>query len=1821
MILIHSLNKYSTRIAIILAGLMMFEVLSPSVALALTAGPTSPEASSFEPVDTTDMVNPLTGSFTYNLPLLEVPGPEGGYPLSLSYHAGIRPDLEASWVGLGWTLNPGAINRNVSGFPDDFSEVSLKRRDYWAGGNRKDYGLEVGFASVVNVGLVFASDTYSGFGIGASVGFGYRLGPIGAGVDVGLSPYSGSYAGMNVSSGIAVGESLNIGPSLSLSTNFESVNVGGGLSLMTNSRHLLSASINSSSNKPSLAVMGGSASLYNKNAGRISTSSSGFGFTIPLGAFSVGASFRSTRYWIDETAEVTSSGTLYTPIFNTNPDSQGPGPKYMDNRTYDNYRLLPDNLNIADNNDDEKLVGGTFPEYDGYSVTGQGIGGQIKPFLFQRALSLQNMYEYKSLSRPYAEQSNFRENVGFRFVNDFSNSFDQNLTNVAEQGGVEPSIPTMPFDMAGKPDNRIGNELAGSKHVKYFTNDEIRGGTAKSKGFIDVGNTAKGFQRITNGSYITSTATKGGSQIGGFMITNESGVTYHYALPAYSYNEYSFNSTNKGGYKYTETKRNEPYAYTWLLTAVTGPDYVDRNNNGLVDEADWGYWVAMDYGKWTGNYIWRTPAQGTDPDLDRNYFMYTSGQKELYYVNKIRTRTHTAIFEKEVRLDGKGAASNALTNRYIAGGFDATSMQSLRLNRVYLLKNSDAGMISETSEYVTSDRSNELYGNVIDNYDVSKVGRNNLESKAIRVIDFGYSYDLSKKTPNSFRVQNPDVKFGKLTLDGVHFRGKGGADLLPVTKFSYASNQETFEAENYSANQFVSNAILDRGMMIESAGDNPIYYGMITDVKIKGGGGYIYTLSNGENITATSGKVNLRITKNPDYCQDCQDIWGFYKGDIDRSLLTWNQDLARRVTATSSVGTDAWNLRAISSPLGSNIELNYESNEYAASVFERKLSIPLRNYQRIDNYKCKVEIPVSKEEFEKSYPPGSVIDGVFMLSNPFPLYLFESNTSNQTCFYEGWTDDNKIILRFNREILGLNLINIRFNLNANMNYGGGARIKSIRNKTVNNTIYQTDYHYGIDNTSWGVTSYVPYNIETGDFADNVNEAARILYKRALNKDLDNVLKYAREIPGPGVMYRKVQIRNKVIHPNGDSQKEGFAENTYRVLDRRMISREIIQDHYYGKYKNHGVNLSIADFTANIGDLLGVKYYDAEGKLIQEISNKYLMDEVSSNTNFKSGYKSELAKFNYQGLVTERFGEARFFYKSNERNVMYIIMGAKEQYPSIMLSSTRKDYVNGSSETTKNLGFDFINGLPSKILNSDSYGNQFITESEYAYQQYPEMANKVISMSNKNMLSQIFSKINYKVDAYQNKIGVINGVKTTWSKNVNVLAPTGEIIKQNNNTYGHVWRKEQESIIEIPDQYSGTGMLPIQQFNMNAPFWKMISTLNLYNVYSKPLEDYDRNYNYSVNRYGYNNSKIVAGANYSKYKELAYSGVEDELVSSGIPGEVSGGAGTVSSGVYHTGHKSLFVAAGSRGFEYSAPIDALTPGRSYIASVWVKNSPASNVKLYYEIDNVVKAASVSSGQSNKKSGDWTLVHIDIPLTPGTNFKIYANNEGPESCFMDDFRFHPKNTSAKAYVYDTFSGELTYVLDHLNLFTRFEYDAMGRLIRTYKEQLGKAPYKTNEYQQNYGINKAVFYNDKMEESVQKNNCSWPGIGGKVVYTVPQGKYSSSISKADANSKALAEINTLGQEYANANANCITCRKYKVTIHRMNLQNLNLYVNYRDCNNQYRSSSYQNFESEGNSGSYLVFYVCTYVSNSSISFSHGQNQPAIDLSAEIELVGDCY
>ncbi|HXB13985.1 MAG TPA: hypothetical protein VNZ45_18490, partial [Bacteroidia bacterium] len=155
---------------------LLFQLGAPTCALALTGGPSQPEVQSFEPIGTSDMVDLFTGSYTYNIPLLNV----DGYPINISYHSGITMDQEASWVGLGWNVNAGVINRNVRGIPDDFDGETIE----------KDYNLKQNTTYGLNLGAsfeLFGSPTsfFSG-SLDASIGIKYNT-YTGVGADFGVT--------------------------------------------------------------------------------------------------------------------------------------------------------------------------------------------------------------------------------------------------------------------------------------------------------------------------------------------------------------------------------------------------------------------------------------------------------------------------------------------------------------------------------------------------------------------------------------------------------------------------------------------------------------------------------------------------------------------------------------------------------------------------------------------------------------------------------------------------------------------------------------------------------------------------------------------------------------------------------------------------------------------------------------------------------------------------------------------------------------------------------------------------------------------------------------------------------------------------------------------------------------------------------------------------------------------------------------------------------------------------------------------------------------------------------------------------------------------------------------------------------------------------------------------------------------------------------------------------------------------------------------------------------------------------------------------------
>ncbi|MBR9833226.1 hypothetical protein GYB57_13860 [bacterium] len=201
------MRKYIKLKAKFILLVFVFQVFSPLALFALTSGPAQPEMASFTPNGTTEFVDPFTGDFSYNIPLFDVEG----YPVNISYSSGVTMEQEASWVGLGWNLNVGAVNRSVRGIPDDFNGDQIntvtkikpmKITKFGTGGGVEAFGVGV------SGGTTFDYNNYKGFGISINSTISapiLKVGGFGVNASVGLNISSLDGTSVNSSLGLSLG--------------------------------------------------------------------------------------------------------------------------------------------------------------------------------------------------------------------------------------------------------------------------------------------------------------------------------------------------------------------------------------------------------------------------------------------------------------------------------------------------------------------------------------------------------------------------------------------------------------------------------------------------------------------------------------------------------------------------------------------------------------------------------------------------------------------------------------------------------------------------------------------------------------------------------------------------------------------------------------------------------------------------------------------------------------------------------------------------------------------------------------------------------------------------------------------------------------------------------------------------------------------------------------------------------------------------------------------------------------------------------------------------------------------------------------------------------------------------------------------------------------------------------------------------------------------------------------------------------------------------------------------------------------------------------
>lgn len=405
-----------------------------TVSFALQGGPTQPDYIQFEPSGMTDMVNLLSGDFSYQIPLSDIPSPYGNYPLSISYHAGISPQQEASWVGLGWSLNPGSINRDVRGVPDDQFHGGTLGFIYQYTAIQVcsvNLGYSIGAYSV---GLTFRNDGSVGFSetigpeISGVAGVGFTFGNEALGFKASFGPDNALNASLIFSTkdgkpsfsagasidvaGTSLGAQYITGSGASASVGFGNSETSVGLTVSSGG---VSATFQSgefafqkSRNGTSVSVGGGTISVSNSQTTASSKSSTiGAEIVLPtsFGVFSLGFNQTTYEYWMRSAT----SEYLYGYIYQAGPA--------IDVDSTNNLNGIPDAEIASKTVSEEKMPwkwtmkGRTLeslgkedmsPAYDLYSVSSEGVSGTFRPFAREKhqlykLVSNKNTNEHKSV--------------------------------------------------------------------------------------------------------------------------------------------------------------------------------------------------------------------------------------------------------------------------------------------------------------------------------------------------------------------------------------------------------------------------------------------------------------------------------------------------------------------------------------------------------------------------------------------------------------------------------------------------------------------------------------------------------------------------------------------------------------------------------------------------------------------------------------------------------------------------------------------------------------------------------------------------------------------------------------------------------------------------------------------------------------------------------------------------------------------------------------------------------------------------------------------------------------------------------------------------------------------------------------------------------------------------------------------------------------------------------------------------------------------------------------------------------------------------------
>lgn len=959
-------SRFVKYVSVLLTFELLLQIASPLQLLALTSGAGAPDFASFEPVATTDMVEAFSGGFTYNLPVVSIPGPDGaGYSLSLSYHSGINQEMEASWVGMGWSLNPGAINRNTSGFPDDYKNDPViqynKTKPSWTASAQKYLAFEICSSSEVDPKLVESatsnSDEFPSVNFSLSTGLRYNnyqgfLRSNSMGVGMGFKAVSGGLNFTQSGSEYTVNANVSLGNLVQryLSKKWKdpekkdlSNEKGIKKQLKKSWFRIKSKSVGVAKSTlkglPSASINGSQYNLLNFGSGRFSVadqvavsrtinrdySAQINALPLNLGVeLGISASFNIRTNMPKQ--EMSAYGYMYNPGIGTLLDASHK--EEYDSKNYFYNAIADYSLEKASTYQKRiNFIGIPFNNADNFVVTGEGIGGGFRLYHNQIGHYYPTFSSTKSkigqlgIELGYGVDISVGLNVGFgsqRMIVDRWSDDDKTNQDQMQYDETENGFFRFTGDLGGKVEYSNNNSAEAikldGKHISSDDNilsvQDITSTVGASSSISYVFNSnienCVDKSRSEYSNYITSEPTFD-TRIGEINIINSNGQQFTYGIPVYTRSEVNVQISDDNPTNGTHDVRNvrryrtkvfagnkpsladnatvlgeardNPYANTFLLTQITGSNYIDAGAAGLDDD-DFGSWVKFRYKKQYGFnvnddtwYHFRTPYTGYNVNTgsiankEDDLLVMSSGEKEVYYTKFIETKTHIAFF---------------VTNKSDFSTEDQFSDYAVE----YL----------SGSNSVRADARSAHDNNASAGASPSNVGNQPLEylekivlfskerkDKPMQVTNFEYDYSLIPNTPNSVSSTK-----GRLTLKKLWFEHEGVVNSM--------INPYVFKYNYKRSSEYLSEDLRTKYPDIVSYGD------------------------------AFSGGL-----ENPSYSLDL-DPWGNYRPKENVGQLAVNRESLYKswVDQTPDYAFDpaCWNLKQIILPSGGEILIQYEQTDY-----------------------------------------------------------------------------------------------------------------------------------------------------------------------------------------------------------------------------------------------------------------------------------------------------------------------------------------------------------------------------------------------------------------------------------------------------------------------------------------------------------------------------------------------------------------------------------------------------------------------------------------------------------------------------------------------------------------------------------------------------------------------------------------------------------------------------------------------------------------------------------------------------------------------------